>query len=87
MGAHTGGRWTPSKQGNGQWFVLADSGYPVCRVARWEKENDAADARLIAAAPELLEAAKNLLEHWAEIEPLQQFQAMRAAIAKAEGRS
>lgn len=51
----------------------------------WTRE-DVANARLIAAAPDLLEACKALLSHLAYGHEALEIQAA-AAIAKAEGRS
>lgn len=64
-----------------------------CVIARIQFDNrpeqltefNLADARLIAAAPELLEALKGVL-HIADRET-NEFDAARAAIAKAEGRT
>jgi hypothetical protein len=54
--------------------------------------NDIANARLIAAAPNLLEACKGLASYidgigWGQTNPTAELIAARAAIAKAEGRS
>jgi hypothetical protein len=66
---HTPGQWHIGS-GNGEGSIFADNGrtrleiggttlYPICQVNReWEDEEDEANARLIAAAPELLDAAK-----------------------------
>jgi len=44
-----------------------------------------ADARLIAAAPAMLEALKNLLNSFEKHRPKEYWDAARAAIARAEG--
>ena len=46
-----------------------------------------ANARLIAAAPELLEALKAVMSEWRDGYGLNCVEQLRAAIAKAEGRS
>lgn len=55
----------------------------------FDEEESEANARLIAAAPELLEALKALVNNCADYEPWQRpcltFDNARAAIAKAEG--
>lgn len=45
-----------------------------------------ANARLIAAAPDMLEALHKIINNWDDLHPKDRAQA-RAAIAKAEGRS
>ena len=71
--AHTPGPWHIGS-GNGEGSIFADSGrtrleiggttlYPICQVNRkWEDEEDEANARLIAAAPDMLQALKDALE-------------------------
>ncbi len=70
--------------------------YFACGPRVRTEEQAKADARLIAAAPELLEALKRLLEHaewvgtprgysWDDFKDV--IDPARAAIAKAEGRS
>lgn len=81
----------------GSWCVLSKSGHVICRIARlnaYAKKHEQ-HARLIAAAPELLEAAQEFRnftvfvdsnirpEHGAGF--LEASQRLRAAIAKAEG--
>lgn len=50
----------------------------------WKHENAMADARLIAAAPELLEAVREIAKQWPDSSAAK---TARAAISKAEGRS
>lgn len=83
------------KGGSQRWHILAgkDRSIQVCSLLGWD-EDDEANARLIAAAPELLEALKNLLESYGAyvdidevtnadiVEPVRE---ARAAIAKAKG--
>jgi hypothetical protein len=81
--AHTPGPWLaePSTDNRKTWHVVAPCGL---RLAwRIGSPNEAQDARLIAAAPDLLAALKGILsithrDHVA-------WDAARAAIAKAEG--
>jgi hypothetical protein len=83
MSGHTLGPWHIG--GNGL-IVYSLGGYAICDVKTFHGrvDDDTANARLIAAAPELLEACKMALddgdcqtvtEDW-----------LRKAIAKAEGR-
>jgi hypothetical protein len=65
MSKHTKGPWHIGV-GNGEGSVFADTGrtrleqggttlYPICSVTRgWNDSEDAANARLIAAAPDML---------------------------------
>ena len=73
---HTPGQWHIGS-GNGEGSIFADNGrtrfeiggttlYPICQVNRkWEDEEDEANARLIAAAPELLQAILDLFRECA----------------------
>ena len=106
MSKHTKGPWHVGV-GNGEGSVFADEGrarmeqggttlYPICNVNRgWDEAEDAANARLIASAPDLLEACLCAL---ADLEGLLEtdcfstddpanltIQELRAAIAKATG--
>ena len=70
-----------------RWSVLAggDESILICSLKRYDEE-DAANARLIAAAPELLEAAEALLEkigHVCGVET--ERRALLRALAKATG--
>jgi hypothetical protein len=74
MSTHTKGPWHMGV-GNGNGNVFADSGrtrlesggttlYPICQVNNgWNEAEDAANARLIAIAPELLDALQGLMEY------------------------
>ena len=74
MSTHTKGPWHMGA-GNGNGNVFADSGrtrlesggttlYPICQVNNgWNEAEDAANARLIAIAPELLDALQGLMEY------------------------
>jgi hypothetical protein len=81
-------QWLAREMVSGHWLVSnEDTGETVAQVSA--TSSDGTNARLIAAAPELLEVAKALVD-WAEymggFESGQWDQA-RAAIAKAEGRT
>ena len=75
---NTPGPWHVTRNNTGVRSVDA----PVCRVWMLRNGQGIANARLIAAAPELLEALKDALEH---IPTTLRGRAL-AAIAKAEGR-
>ena len=82
MSKHTPGPWhiDPIKaHANGNRRIIAEQCTPVAVVP----EHLAADARLIAAAPDLLEA---LTKAATMLHPdLDEYKAVRAAIAKATG--
>jgi len=94
MSAHTPGPWQVSNDNvvhNGEARVAK-----VLRHRGWESD-DEANARLIAAAPEMLEALHGILSQenaavignggpWNDPVTRAAFNAVRAAIAKAEGR-
>ena len=75
---HTQGPWHVGA-GNGEGSIFADSGrtrleiggttlYPIAKMGRgWNEEEDEANARLIAAAPEMLEVVKWVAECLPEI--------------------
>lgn len=68
---------------------MAESGYRIVSVATLPyRDEDGANARLIAAAPELLAALETLVS-WADNDPERNgydfVQQARAAIAKAKG--
>jgi hypothetical protein len=80
--------------GNGEGNIFADNGrtrleiggttlYPIAQIGRgWNEAEDEANARLIAAAPELLEALQSLTHPMASDEDLQN---ALAVIAKVKG--
>jgi hypothetical protein len=86
MNEHTLGPWRRSTLD--QWAVLGGDNSVVCYVVPWDtsgsREEDHANVRLIAAAPELLEALQSLV---ATVASDEWFAAWReeaeAAIAKA----
>jgi hypothetical protein len=80
---HTPGPWDSST-----YEVEANDGTLICNMSGWKSpEASKANARLIAAAPELLEALKNIYDlledgHWQETK-----RRIFELIAKAEGQS
>ena len=92
---HTQGPWKPTYQKDGSVYIFADRNFARVFNEWGDKKNQAANAQLIAAAPELLEACKALIAY-DESEKESDFVLMmvlyneaitkaRAAIAKAEG--
>lgn len=64
---HTPGPWIATASDNGEWGIDAASGWGIATVAGSAGDgpgNDESDAnaRLIAAAPELLEALEHLVD-------------------------
>jgi hypothetical protein len=80
--------------GNGEGSIFADNGrtrleiggttlYSIAQITRgWNEAEDEANARLIAAAPEMLEALQSLTHPMASDEDLQN---ALAVIAKVKG--
>ena len=73
-------------------FIFAHDGGLVAECARGDEQEDLANARLIAAAPEMIEALKELydavnhpdwISRWATGENLVVMNKVRAAISKA----
>jgi hypothetical protein len=96
MSKHTPGPWTSGHHGNvALWVGPSHLAHPVALVP-WDSHAEARDeardnARLIAAAPDLLEALKEILP-WHDFHPLEQtdnriVNLCREAISKAKGRS
>lgn len=97
---HTKGPWTASEHGaygdyNGNSIVILGDDLRIAVVLGYDNEETQANARLIAAAPELLEAVQALID-WNEAQTklsfydrMEQFNAAmdkaRAAIAKVKG--
>ena len=83
MSAHTPGPWLFVQGGSGDfpvWIVRIGNRGSITLPATAGMETMDADARLIAAAPELLEALERYVHHFGD--PLK---CARAAIAKATG--
>lgn len=62
---HTPGKWEVQEMSSGETHIVADHGLQKVAVMTWTGEldtalEDAANARLIAASPQLLEALKEL---------------------------
>ena len=105
MSGHTPGPWTDKAIDESQWGVYDSRGWSVAQAhqikvlsADIKQAERTANARLIAAAPDLLEALMAMVEGDSEAiedanmmgipfpdEMLKQFKAARAAIAKATG--
>ena len=93
---HTPGPWVRAEKGHGNYFhvgQVVDSDHMTIAVAHGKNAETEANARLIAAAPELLEALegirwksddKDSMEFAARITYVQ-MDAIRATIAKARG--
>ena len=85
MSAHTPSPWTFVQSGTGDfpiWNVRIGTRGLITLPATAGMETMDADARLIAAAPELLEALQDLCDTLGECGMTEK---ARAAIAKAEG--
>lgn len=98
MSAHTPGPWailTPSEDWLGRpvhdWAVTVHEHDDwICTGPTWDQEfhdESLANARLIAAAPEMLDALRDVIEHmeWSTTRGEAAYQCARAAIAKATG--
>ena len=82
---HTPGPWIAEKVGD-RWMVSGEGGYLVCQATILpNKEMEEANARLIAAAPEMLEACILISRGGGDSDLLTAQEAARAAIAKANG--
>ena len=93
MSGYTPGPWRVGSPGMGAGKVCTVEGRRIVGEASWYCEQAEANARLMAAAPDLLAACKDTLDYWettgfADCDEgcdciVDQ---MRAAIAKAEGK-
>jgi len=90
MSKHTPGPWSAipdsGEDHEGDWYILTDDEEAIATGL------SESDARLIAAAPDLLAACKAILEHLQipltqrmDADALNAWTAARAAIAKVEG--
>lgn len=84
---HTPGPWDRALEKNWVWIAPESWKTRVCRVVLYEGEEDEqiANAHLIAAAPDMLEALK-ACEGFCDENGMVNGVNVRAAIAKAEGR-
>ena len=86
-GQHTPGPWTVRTLENFGWNIVHYVGGDRCNLARVAKTSSEEDARLIAAAPDLLFALENLLavKNGEGGTVFDSDEIARAAIAKARG--
>jgi hypothetical protein len=88
--AHTPGPWLVTKTQVGEHMIHLEDGSSIALVGDGPHEGDVrtseANARLIAAAPELLEACKIALSKMTEFNMLLKDNYLSRVIAKAEGR-
>lgn len=61
MNKHTAGPWKAKREPGGRWEITSESAL-IAVIAKWKPKTDEADARLIAAAPDLLELVRQLLD-------------------------
>lgn len=88
MSKHTPGPWIQAETPSGKGKVINGSGFSVCSMQGGAYCQQIIDARLIAAAPDLLEALEGLMEieSRGRVMPIgKEWDAARAAIAKAKG--
>ena len=87
MTQHTPGPWYPTAHSSGRYSVVCAHAYDIATID--DRGNgagvNAANARLIAAAPDLLAALRGLLPMWESGINEPWVTAAREAIAKAEG--
>lgn len=86
--SHTRGPWAYELDINDNFLVRADNGAEVCSVSNNPDEHDPeleANARLIAEAPDLLAAAKLVLERWCEGDLAEAVRELDNAVSNAEG--
>lgn len=96
MTEHTPGPWvfeasTPSDGFECYWVTPELLGTPLCDVRGPQNPENEANARLIAAAPDLLAALKDFVEtteltSFARINPHGVYATAKAVIAKVEGK-
>ena len=87
MSKHTPGPWAIYVNAPSDIVIrkMSKDGYELCSIAR--VSSGYANARLIAAAPELLEALADCVEHmhWTQPQGEAALKKAKAAIAKATG--
>ena len=62
MGAHTPGPWKVEYSEGDEWEVLAGANLPIAYISGWAGYSTEVNARLIAAAPDLLAALAGIIE-------------------------
>ncbi len=82
MSAHTPGAWTFRAQTQGQ-FIIESTERSICWLDRHYDPTEA-NARLISAAPEMLDALQAVCDAYGEQDSLLMAQ-VKAALAKAKG--
>ena len=84
MSEHTPGPWEFSEF---SYFIAGPDGYAVAESSRTRRSECKANARLIAAAPDLLAAAENLMNNAEKLDwpSVNDIDLILAAIAKAKG--
>ena len=82
---HTPGPWFSQYDDNGFYEIGSESVTFRLAFTYGEGDTDEANARLIGAAPDLLEALQDVLLELESIGPMEKFERARAAIAKATG--
>jgi hypothetical protein len=90
MSKHTPGPWAQDPTGDIGWWQIGTLDRPVATVDAgdfWPIAEAQANARLIAAAPEMLAACRMVLEMAVAWQPLTpgDIAEVKAAVAKAEG--
>ena len=88
MSKHTPGPWLVGYAVRGAFQIEDEYGMVLCTRNYWDNNAEAseANARLIAAAPDLLAMLK-VAQLWLDIDGRYDMQGINAVIAKAEGRS
>lgn len=90
MSAHTPGPWKAEYSEGDEWEVLAGANLPIAYISGWAGRSAKVNARLIAAAPDLLAALAGIIEigkrDMTNPKYDAYFEEARAAIAKAEGK-
>ena len=62
MSAHTPGPWKVEYSEGDEWEVLAGANLPIAYISGWAGHSTEVNARLIAAAPDLLAALAGIIE-------------------------
>ena len=62
MSAHTPGPWKVEYSEGDEWEVLAGANLPIAYISGWAGYSTEVNARLIAAAPDLLAALAGIIE-------------------------